>query len=72
MTPTAFSDAAALDHLGDGRLSATVHDRWTIGAKHNGGYLLGMLARAATMTGPHPDAIAASAHYLHSPDPGPV
>ena len=31
-----------------------------------------MLGRAATTVGPHEHVIAASAHYLHSPEPGPV
>jgi hypothetical protein len=49
-----------------------LHPEWTIAGKPNGGYLLAILGRAATMAGPHPDVIAASAHYLASPDPGPV
>lgn len=57
---------------GGARFSADVHPDWTIGGKPNGGYLLAVLGRAAAVTGEHPDVIAASAHYLHSPDPGPV
>ncbi|HEV8049456.1 MAG TPA: thioesterase family protein, partial [Thermoplasmata archaeon] len=43
-----------------------------IGGKPNGGYLLGMLGRAAALVSPHPDVVAASAYYLNAPDPGPV
>ena len=31
-----------------------------------------LIPRAAVATGPHADVIAASAHYLRPPDPGPV
>jgi hypothetical protein len=58
--------------LGPGRFQADVHPDWTIAGKPNGGYLLAILGRAATSAAPHPHVIAASAHYLASPDPGPV
>jgi hypothetical protein len=67
-----FSAVSAVTELAPGRFSAEVDPEWTIGAKPNGGYLLSMLARAATSTSVHDHVIAASAHYLHSPDPGPV
>jgi len=67
-----FSDVSALVPTGPGRFDAEVSLDWTIDAKPNGGYLLAMLARAATSDAPHPHVIAASAHYLHSPDPGAV
>ena len=72
MTPLPFADATALTPLGEGRFAGDVSDRWTIVGKPNGGYLLAMLGRAATITGAHPHVLAASAHYLRSPDPGPV
>jgi hypothetical protein len=55
-----------------GRFEGAVDPEWTIGTKPNGGYLLAMLGRAASAVGAHGDVIAASAHFLHSPDPGPV
>lgn len=55
-----------------GRFDAEVSPEWTIGGKPNGGYLLAMLGRAAASVGEHDHVIAASAHYLHSPVPGPV
>jgi hypothetical protein len=55
-----------------GRFTAEVSAGWTIAGKPNGGYLLAQLTRAAGLAGPHPHAIAASAHYLSSPSPGPV
>jgi hypothetical protein len=67
-----FSAVSAVTQHEPGRFSAEIDPEWTIGAKPNGGYLLSMLARAVTSTSAHDHVIAASAHYLHSPDPGPV
>ena len=67
-----FSAVSAVTKREPGRFSAQIDPEWTIGAKPNGGYLLSMLARAATSTSVHNHVIAASAQYLHSPDPGPV
>jgi hypothetical protein len=67
-----FAEVSAVVATGPGRFHGDVHPAWTIGGKPNGGYLLAMLGRAATSDGPHPHVIAASAHYLRPPDPGPV
>jgi hypothetical protein len=68
-----FSDVSAVRALGDGRFAGEVDGEWTIGGKPNGGYLLAMLGRAAAATAaPHEHVIAAGAHYLHAPEPGPV
>lgn len=67
-----FAQVSALLARGSGRFEADVHAEWTLAGRPNGGYLLAMLARAATSESGHNDVIAASAHYLHSPDPGPV
>jgi acyl-coenzyme A thioesterase PaaI-like protein len=70
--PVSFAAITALVPEGTGRFSGEVHPEWTIAGKPNGGYLLGMLGRAAEAIGPHEHVIAASAHYLRSPEPGPV
>jgi acyl-coenzyme A thioesterase PaaI-like protein len=67
-----FSRVTELVANGEHRFRAEVDPEWTIGGKPNGGYLLSLLGRAAALSGPHPHVIAASAHYLHSPDPGAV
>ena len=67
-----FSVVSALEPSGPGRFEGVVDRAWTIGGKPNGGYLLSMLGRAVTWGGPHDHTIAASAHYVRSPDPGPV
>ncbi|MGA8726167.1 MAG: thioesterase family protein [Acidimicrobiales bacterium] len=67
-----FASVSALVATGGGRFEGEIDGEWTIGGKPNGGYLLAMLGRAATWTGPHDHPIAASAHYLRPPEPGPV
>src|SRR3984957_15774065 len=67
-----FSAVSAVTQREPGRFSAELDPEWTIGAKPNGGYLLAILARAATSVSEHDHVTAASAHYLPSPEPGPV
>jgi len=67
-----FDEVSKLAARGPGCFDAEVNSEWTIGGKPNGGYLLAMLGRAAASVSAHAHVIAASAHYLHSPDPGPV
>jgi hypothetical protein len=51
---------------------AEISADWTIAGHPNGGYLLAVLARSAPRPEHLPHVVAASAHYLRSPDPGPV
>lgn len=67
-----FAAASALTEIGPGSFAGSLSPDWTIAGKPNGGYLLAMLGRAAVMVGGHPHVVAASAHYLRAPDPGPV
>lgn len=69
---TSFGVVSAITELGPGRFGGEVSGEWTIGDKPNGGYLLAMLGRAAVAVGAHSHPLAASAHYLRAPDPGPV
>jgi acyl-coenzyme A thioesterase PaaI-like protein len=72
LEPRTFGEATATAPAGPGRFEAEVDAEWTIGDKPNGGYLMAMLGRAAASLSPHPHPIAASAHYLRAPNPGPV
>lgn len=72
MSVIPFSVASALTPIGESRFSGDVSAEWTIAAKPNGGYLLAMLGRAALACTPHPHVLTASAHYVRSPEPGPV
>ena len=67
-----FSEVTAIRPRGAGSYDADVHPEWTIGGTPNGGYLLAILARAATSEVAHEHVLAISAHYLTSPDPGPI
>lgn len=64
-----FSQVSALAPVSPGVFDVDLDPNWTIGGKPNGGYLLAMLGRAAVHIGHHDDVLAASAHYLRSPDP---
>ena len=60
-----------------GSYDLTVDPGWAVGPKPNGGYLLAALARAAAHAvvaggADHPHALAATAHFLRAPDPGPA
>ncbi len=68
-----FSAVSAVSPLATGRYSAEISPDWTIAGNPNGGYLLAVIGRAATAATPdHPHVLAASAHYLAAPKPGPV
>jgi acyl-coenzyme A thioesterase PaaI-like protein len=70
--PFRFAEVSAPTATAAGRFEADINAEWTIGGRPNGGYLLAMLGRAAARVSRHPHPIAASAHYLHAPRPGPV
>jgi hypothetical protein len=70
--PVPFSAVSSLEQVAPGCFEAEVNPEWTIAGKPNGGYLLAMLGKASGSVGVHDHVIAASAHYLHSPVPGPV
>ncbi len=67
-----FGAISAVTRTGDGRFEGELHGGWTIGGKPNGGYLLAILGRAVTDGATQHAVLAASAHYLRAPSPGPV
>jgi hypothetical protein len=71
-----FVDATKVAARADGTtFDVELDPQWTIGDKPNGGYLLALLARAATHTDAaarHPHPLAAAATYLAAPVPGPA
>lgn len=67
-----FSEVSTIHPLAPGRFDAVIDPEWTIAGKPNGGYLTAMLGRAATWDSDHDHVIASSAHFIRSPEPGPV
>lgn len=67
-----FSQASSVRARAAGIFDAEVSGKWTIAGRPNGGYLLALLGRAVSSLTDSGHVVAASAHYLRSPDPGPV
>jgi Acyl-CoA thioesterase C-terminal domain/Acyl-CoA thioesterase N-terminal domain len=67
-----FSQVSSIRTRTAGTFDAEISGEWTIAGKPNGGYLLALLGRAASSLTDSGHVIAASAHYVRSPDPGPV
>src|SRR5215204_2520827 len=67
-----FSQASSIRAREAGTFDAEVSGEWTIGGVPSGGYLLALLGRAASVLTEAGHVVAASAHYLRSPVPGPV
>jgi hypothetical protein len=67
-----FEDVTAVEALDDGGFAVVVDDRWGIAGRPNGGALLATIGRAATAVATHDHVLAASAHFVRSPEPGPA
>ncbi|QXC59876.1 thioesterase family protein [Aquihabitans sp. G128] len=75
--PFEFDVATTVRPRGDGTFDIDVDPGFTVGPKPNGGYLLATAANAAgealaSVESGHRDPIAATAHFLWAPDPGPA
>lgn len=68
----AFDAATAVTRVGDNGYHVTLDERWHIGGKLHGGYLLAIASRAALADDPHPDLLAVSANFVRTPKPGPA
>jgi hypothetical protein len=67
-----FSQVSSVRARADGTFDAEVSGEWTIAGRPCGGYLLALLGRAALSLTDSGHVVAASAHFLRSPDPGAV
>jgi hypothetical protein len=72
MAVATFAEVSAVTARGGGTYDIDVNPDWTIVGKPNGGYLLAMLGRASAAEVTQAHVLAASAHYLRSPAPGPA
>jgi hypothetical protein len=71
--PSAFAVATAVTPAEGGGLAAVLDAGWDVGSGIlNGGYLLAVAARAATVASPHPHPVAVSGSYLRATGPGPA
>lgn len=69
---SAFEEDTAVSAQGGGVYTATVTDRWSIGGRPNGGYLMGLALRAVVAESPHPHPLTMTGHYLSPAEPGPA
>ena len=66
-----FDDDTAVTRSGEGWVGE-VSPRWSVGNNPNGGYLMGIAARAMLADSGQPDPWSVTAHFLSPPEPGPV
>ena len=65
-----FDADTAVRAVSDGRYDAEIRPGWDVGGNANGGYLLGIAARAMRDAAARPDPITVTAHYLSPGRPG--
>jgi hypothetical protein len=65
-----FAAATAIVPVGSGAYVADLDQNWSAVGNINGGYLQAVMARAAAAESVHPHVVAASTHFLRSPDAG--
>lgn len=69
---TEFDDDTSLRRTDDGTWTATVADRWHVGAGANGGFMASYPLRAMLDIAPFPDPLAMTTHYVQRPTYGPA
>ena len=71
-TPRPFDEVTAVEPLDHGGFAVELDADWGIAGRPNGGSLLAMAGRAATVVAGHDHVLAASAHFVRSPEAGPA
>ena len=67
-----FADASALEQSDQDLFSGAIAPGWDIVGAANGGYLLAIAARAATMRSGRADPVSVTGHFLAPGRPGPI
>jgi hypothetical protein len=67
-----FTDDTAVRALGEGRYATEIRAGWDTTGIANGGYLLGIVARAMSDASGRADPVTVTAHYLAPGRPGPA
>jgi acyl-CoA thioesterase len=68
----AFMQDTAVSARAENVYDAHVTDRWSIGGRPNGGYLVGIVLTAIGKSIAHPDPLTSTAHFLSPAEPGPA
>ena len=68
----AFEEDTAVERGGNDLFIANITDRWSIGGRPNGGYLMGTILRAISHRLNHPDPLTSTGHFLSPAEPGPA
>lgn len=68
----AFIEDTAVSPRGENLYSTKVTDRWSIGGRPNGGYLMGIALTAIGQSLTHPDPLTSTGHFLSPAEPGPA
>lgn len=67
-----FAIASAVAPAAEGRWRGEIAPGWDIAGAANGGYLMSIAARAATLASGRPDPVSVTAHYLAPGTPGAI
>ena len=68
----AFEEDTAVERGSTDLFAANITDRWSIGGRPNGGYLMGTILRALSIRLTHPDPLTSTGHFLSPAEPGPA
>ena len=68
----AFDEDTAVEVGGNDLFIANITDRWSIGGRPNGGYLMGTILTALSHRLTQPDPLTSTGHFLSPAEPGPA